>query len=345
MATLNVHPQERRRAFWVIEDTVATDELRISIAGGAWLPLAWEGDENWSMLIAGPDNEDPGGAVVLPWGLSGVVVRHSNGMVLLADAGAFNVTSSCWPVDWSPCGGAPEDVDLRLRAEALAVSTLQALTLGRVGNCPITVRPCAQRCCPSGRTDWYSGSGSTFFPHIGARGRWVNSCGCASTCHCGRSMSEVVLQAPVGRIEEVWVYGVQLDPSSYRVDDGDRLVRIDGVAWPSCQDMTQPHDGEDAFAVTYLNSYPVSYSGAIAAGVLAAEFAKACSGGSCRLPAGVTQITRQGTTMQIAADMFAGGLTGIREVDVFTAQYNPHRARVRPQVFSPDLHWPRRVSR
>ena len=47
----------------------------------------------------------------------------------------------------------------------------------------------------------------------------------------------------------------------------------------------------------------------------------------------MSKITRQGTTMQITADLFAGGLTGIREVDVFTAQYNPHRARVRPQVF------------
>jgi hypothetical protein len=71
--------------------------------------------------------------------------------------------------------------------------------------------------------------------------------------------------------------------------------------------------------------------------VLACEFAKACSGGKCRLPGGVTALARQGLSMEIVASMFAGGTTSIREVDAYVAQVNPHGLKTASAVWSPDL--------
>lgn len=347
MSTLILHPAGRETAKWAIPSTDGSEGLQVSFDNGyEWHPLAYV-DGEWTLEVQGPRADGQAQALRLAAGIHGALIRATpSGQIVLREGGAIYVQTECdpWPVDWSTCGGPPEDPDIRERAEHMAVSTLRGLTLDRVGGCPITVRPCARGCYGSlPRGNWYAGPSSTFYPHLNGAGQWVNSCGCGAGCHCGKAMPTVVLEGPVGRLDEVWVHGELLDPSAYRLDDGVRLVRLDGEGWPSCQDMSQPHTGPDAFAVTYLNAYPVSFMGAIAAGVLAREYAQACAGKSCRLPAGVTQIVRLGTTMTIASDLFASGLTGIREVDTFTAQFNPNRVRTRPQVYSPDLMRHRRV--
>lgn len=347
MTTLILHPAGRETARWTIPDTDGTEGLAVSFDDGyTWKPLTFD-DGDWTLLVQGDRaGGDPGTALTMTSGLYGALIRaEGGGSIVLREAGAIYVQADCtpWPVDWSACGGPPSDPDIRERAEHLAVSTLRNLTLNRVGGCPITVRPCSQG-CESPTVGYWAGTATTFFPHVNARGRWVNSCGCSGRCHCGPAMAELVLDGPVGRVDEVFVQGVILDESLYRLD-GDTLVRLDGEPWPACQDMTQNNHGPDAFSVTYLRGYPVSFMGAIAAGVLANEFAKACSGKSCALPAGVTQISRQGSTLTISADMFGEGLTGIREVDAFTAQWNPNRLRVRPMVYSPDVVEHRRVGR
>lgn len=342
MATLTLHPGERRKAFWTIEDTSASDALEVSVAGGPFVPLQWNGEESWFAWVqASPSAEAD--TITLHRGLSSALVRLITGEVVLHDAGAFNVLSGCeWPVDWGSCGvEPPEDVDERERAENLAASTLRALTLGRVGGCPITVRPCARACWESLPVRF---SGRSFFPHVGVNGRWVNSCGCGNRCHCGGAIDELVLAMPVGRVDEVWVDGGMLDPSAYRVDNGDRLVRTDGGRWPACQDMSQDDHGPDAFSVTYLNAYPVDATGAYAAGWLAAEYAKACAGRACSLPDGVISVVRQGVTYEIARDLFSEGLTGNQAVDAYTARFNPHRLRTKPTVWSPDLVPPRQTT-
>lgn len=348
MSTMVLHPAERDLAHWTIHNVPPDAVVEVSFDDGyTWTPLIFDGDE-WTLWVQGPRAVplDPD-AMTLRDGVHQAMFRRETGQFIqVEDAGIIVVRDTClaWPVDWA-CVSLPPDTppEQIYRSERLAASTLSQLTLGRVGGCPVTVRPCAQSC--SNGQDWFAGPNSTFFPHIGVGGRWVNSCGCSGTCHCGNSMSEVILDAPVGRIDEVWVHGVLLASSSYRVDDTNRLVRLDGDVWPSCQDMAQPHDGPDAFAVTYLNAYPVDAMGAIAAGVLANEFRKACAGQSCALPPGVVSLSRQGVSMEIARDLFSEGLTGIREVDTFTARYNPNRLRVRPQVFSPDVSSPRRTAR
>jgi hypothetical protein len=90
----------------------------------------------------------------------------------------------------------------------------------------------------------------------------------------------------------VLVDGVAVDPTLYRVDNGDELVRLDGEAWPTTQDMLLDPDQPGTFAVTYLHGVPVDGLGARAAGVLACEFAQAIQGLNCALPPTVTSINR-----------------------------------------------------
>lgn len=167
--------------------------------------------------------------------------------------------SVCHPdVDWSCLFTAAELAELRedaevaetlLTAEAFGWTLLASLTAYQVATCPITVRPCAKRCIPEGgllafpvatggHTGALGGGGGAFNPHISG-GRWLNSCGCRSNdCSC-TSISEVILPGPVGGIESVIIDGVVLPPSAYRVDNGNRLVRQDGMDWPACQDMSK----------------------------------------------------------------------------------------------------------
>lgn len=241
-----------------------------------------------------------------------------------------------WPVD-SACLTDEWDAfsaEVQARALGLASATLERLTGYRVRNCPITVRPCKRGCSPESSYLNQIEVGRNFTPHINTFGNWVNSCGCTTDCAC-TALCEVVLPTPVGRVDEVKVNGSVV--TDWRVD-GDRLVWTGTTAcpWPACQDLALPDTEDNTFSITYLNAYPVDALGSYAAGLLAVEYGRACSGGSCRLPLGVTMIVRQGITMEIASGAFPGGATGIREVDAFIALWNPQGLRQGTTVYSPD---------
>lgn len=251
------------------------------------------------------------------------------------------MTDICYPdsTDWSciPKSTFDEfDSDMVARAEALAWSTLVALTGFYFTACPITVRPC-RKSCSSDWDRWATPSGgSSFSPHIGAQGYWVNSCMCgADPCSC-TVIREIALPGPVGGPLVVTIDGIELDPSAYRVDNGNRLVRQDGEDWPSCQDMNLPAGEIGTWTVTYYRGTGPNTLLNYAAGVLAYEFYLACDGQDCRLPDGVTQISRQGIQMQLSTGMFTGGMTGIREVDAVVSLYNPNGLQAPPYISSPD---------
>jgi hypothetical protein len=227
--------------------------------------------------------------------------------------------------DWTS-----HDAALRQRATALAWSALRHLTAGRVGNCPVLIRPCRSGCVGA--------SDSVLNPDY-RDGKWYNTvCGtCGGTgCSCS-SVCEVVLPGEVAAVGAVFLGGARLDETAWRVDNGNRLVRTDGDCWPTCQDMSQAWDGPDAFSVVFLPGVWPGPDGLWAAGVLACEFAKACTGAKCRLPSSVRSLTRQGLSMSFTEGMFAGGQTGIREVDAYVASLNPFHVKVPSRVWSPDL--------
>lgn len=259
---------------------------------------------------------------------------------------------NCWPVDWSVCSAdtlaelTPEQIAI---SEALAAQTLRMLTGYRVGGCPTTVRPCNRSCVPG---SWLSApdpgsyyaaiGGFGFSPYIGVNGQWMNACGCWSDgCSCVK-VEEVRLPGHVGFVESVVLDGVILPGTSYRIDNGNMLVRTDGGSWPVCQDMNLD-SGVGTFLVTYLDGNPVDGVGAMVAGLLAAEYAQACVGGDCVLPGNVTNLVRAGVTQEFDEEMFPGGKTGQYTVDSFIRIWNPTET-LPSGIYSPDFPRARRTT-
>lgn len=231
----------------------------------------------------------------------------------------------------------------KARAVSLAGQALRMLTAFRVGGCPVTVRPAARRCRDLTWRTYPVSGGSTPWQPVDLGGRWLNiGCGHAGDCGCG-ALSEVRLWGPASSVTEVKVDGAVLDPSAYRLDPGGRLVRLDGEAWPLCQNLAAPDTEEGTWAVTYTPGAAVDGLGAYAAGVLAGEFVRACAGGECALPTNVQQIARNGVTMTLGMGVFPDGKTGIREVDLYVERWNPYGHKTPPMVYSPDLARPRRT--
>lgn len=242
------------------------------------------------------------------------------------------IDTACLSEDWATL---PEDV--QIRSVALASASLRRLTGYRVGNCPITVRPCKKSCAE----EYGSFYGPAFTPFINIDGNWVNGCGCSTDCSCG-PICEVRLPGPVTEVTEVNIGGTLL--TDFKVQ-GNNLVYTgtDECPFPSCQNLAAGVGEPDTFAVTYYNSYRPDGLAAYAAGIMAMEFAKACTGsGKCRLPAGTTSVSRQGVSIEVAGGSFPGGVVGIREVDAFIALWRPEGAPTQPpRVWSPRSPSPR----
>lgn len=348
----------------------------------------------------------------------------------------------CYPpgADWSCAYDETEFADLDPviveRSESLAWLTLQMLTGYRLSICPTVIRPCLAKCGGLPTWDIAPVTGNWGFSPFISGGRWYNACGCSrDDCSC-TSLCEVILPAEAGDIESVMLGGVALDPSAYRVDNGNRLLRTDGDCWPSCQDMNAPdqpqyepvtisnptntltvtregqivqvfaeptalmqgggfagnlpwtptgssqtsvfnasggssgmfvinegskalngsagpgfapfrvvyetsdapapNDAEGSFIVSYFSGVAPNDLFRYAAGVLASEFYLACNGKDCRLPSGVSSLSRSGVTMQIDTGFFPDNSTGIAEVDAVVRIYNPFGLRQKSKVLSPD---------
>lgn len=226
--------------------------------------------------------------------------------------------SELWPVKWptsfDKTGFDQEALDL---AENFAAAVMRFLTLERVGGKTVTITAGYSWCRNRSR--------SNLFRYDFMLDSDYYLCLCGAFCECGRE-SSLELVEPVGRVDEVKVRGSIVPPDTYRVVDGKYLVLDSEV--PSC-----------GVEVTYLNGYPVDAMGQHAAGVLAVEYIKLVTGDKkCRLPSGITSISRQGISMEIASGLFPEGVTNITEVDTYVMLWNPNALRIRPKVYSPDIH-------
>jgi hypothetical protein len=249
----------------------------------------------------------------------------------------WTIDTTCCP-DWDTYSNTVRD-----RAQQWATYMLWVLTGRRFGTCQVTVRPCGTDCAFYGGWIAYpvtaDGLGTQWGPYVRG-GQWFN-CGCAGSCSC-RPECSVLLPGPVASVVEVLVDGVVIDPALYRVDNRGVLIGMGGQCWPKCQNMNLAGDVEGTFEVTYLRGTPLPLAGAIAAGELACEFAKACVGAACGLPQNVQSITRQGIEVQMIdpSQLMSSGMTGIHNVDLFIKAVNPNGLRSRPRVWSPDYTAP-----
>lgn len=225
----------------------------------------------------------------------------------------------------------------------MASTYLWAATGRQYGTCPVTVRPNqpkwpAEAAYPEWLATPWTGGGPFLFG-----GRWFNA-GCGSAC-CGRNACAVVLRGPVAAITAVVVDGETVPSSAYRVDVRQGtylLVRVDGACWPSCQDWTAGPDEVGSFEVTYQIGTTLPEALKVVTALLACEYLKSLQAdSSCRLPARMTSLSRQGIEVELAdvdqqGRLTSIGLTGIREVDDVVRALNPS-GRQRPgYVLSPD---------
>lgn len=244
-----------------------------------------------------------------------------------------------WPIDWptsmniaDPDQYDPYHVTL---AEEAAAKSLRMLTLYQVGGLPVTVMPVTTGCCKPFTGGQFGHSYLPFYPILLESGQYAN-CFCGAGCGCSDG-EFVYLKAPVGRIDSVVVDGVTLPNTAYRVENGNRLVRLDGGRWPSCAGTN--------FTVTYLNAHEVDVYGQFIGGLLAVEFLKLLTNPQqCRLPAGTTVVNRQGVSVEITRGTFPDMTTGIQEVDLYLKQWNPNGMKTLPQVYSPDMPEPREIT-
>ncbi len=252
---------------------------------------------------------------------------------------AWEADTSCLGDSWNGL-----DAEVQERSLMLATSALQTLTYNRVGTCPITIRPCPEkRPCGCAWTPYhYDGfggqhSGLGVFTAYDWNGRWYNDCA-HGTREC-KPLSEIDLPGPVGYVDAIKVDGVEIPLDGFRLDDGHILVwEGEGPSQiPETQDLNKPDSAPGTWSISYSRSYPVLADARIAVGLLAAEFAKACTPRSkCALPKGVTNVVRNGVSFSIEAGLFPGGLTGIELADVFILKWAPAGSPQRSAtVFNP----------
>lgn len=247
--------------------------------------------------------------------------------------------TTCCP-DWESY---PSDV--RVNATTWATSILWALTGRRFGECQYTIRPCGSACRHGGWMTWpvqFDGDGGYgVLNPVNLGGVWYN-CVCPGPCSC-KARCEIRLPDPVSSIVSVFVDGLEISPTAYRVDNQSLLVRTDGECWPKCQNLnlSDPTDA-GTFFVTYNQGVPVPTALQLAAGILACSFAKDCIAG-CGLPGNLSTLSRQGVevTMIDPTTALGKGLTGIPQVDQAIIAYNPGRLSSRPRVRSLDVPRPR----
>lgn len=151
------------------------------------------------------------------------------------------------PCGWAPtpipggpcCDAASTDPAIVTQANAIATAMLFMLTGRQFGACPITVRPCIPQTCDPlqlSRLIYWDARASrgyrdgnlgvlSYIPTL-LDGQIYNlGCGLCPTncCNC-KADCRVLLPGPVQSIVNVTVDGVVLDPSFYRVQNGNTLI-------------------------------------------------------------------------------------------------------------------------
>jgi hypothetical protein len=248
-----------------------------------------------------------------------------------------------WNVDVSCCDEwATYNDTIQQAASEYGALTVWAATGRRFGLCERTVRPCGRVCSNMQGNLGYYWSEGTWYPYIFNgiwRNCWCGENGMAGCCTC-EPFCQTWLPGPVYSIPVTGVSqdGAVVPVDSWRVDNGEWLVRTDGECWPQCQNY-DVDSGDNTFFVTYLQGIPVPSVLLRAAGELACEWARACTGAACRLPQRVTSISRQGVTISLADvnQLLENGLTGIVTVDQVIRSFNPYRLASKMRVSSPDL--------
>lgn len=152
--------------------------------------------------------------------------------------------------------------------------------------------------------------------------------------------------------EHIWtrVRDVTLDESVVPVYDleveDDHSFIANGLVLHNSQINDLPDTEVGTFAITYSYGQDPGEGGRLACLKLAEYLALPMFGDSTRYPQRVTGFTRQGVSAMVVdvMDVLNKGSLGIYEVDSWLLAVNPHKARKRSSVWSPELAKRRRTS-
>lgn len=233
-----------------------------------------------------------------------------------------------------PDGVSPALLEVKV-AEA---SHLLNLAVGGMwpGRCEDTIRPCGA-CCGVQWLAYTAAGGARPLP-LTPQGGFCG-CGCGGLGGTGCTATGIRLpRQPVLAVDEVKIDGQVVDPAEYRLSNG-VLLRSDGSGWPTWQDLGRPDTDPRTFSIRYSWGGWPPLAGKIAAGALACELVKACTGGPCRLPERVQSITREGVTMTMLDPMeyLVDGRLGLPAADRFIALTRSASARRSGRVLNPDM--------
>lgn len=243
------------------------------------------------------------------------------------------MTGPCaWPIDRASCclpdAATTTQIAQRDAALDIAVQVLDSLSGRQYGVCPTIIRPCPTTTCSMSGT-----IGTGWLNAYLDGGVWRNhTCGCAGNTCERANPSTIHLPGPVQSITTITIDGTVIDPTSYTLE-GNYLLKADCTGWPS-QNLGCPAGEPGTWTVEYMRGTPPPAGVAVLVGKLAAEFIAACAGGKCHLPRRVTQVTRNGVTMNMVdpTSIYDEGITGIPEVDTWIKAVNPHRVQRAPRV-------------
>jgi hypothetical protein len=169
----------------------------------------------------------------------------------------------------------------------------------------------------------------------------LDSCAC---CHHG--VSKLTLGAyPIREIIEVEIDGETLDESEYQILNRRYLLRMADVdgnrqKWPGIQRLDLPFGDPGTWGVRFFYGQEPPRPGAMAMIAHARELGKACAGdATCKLPARVQSVARQGVTMVIGDPQafMVAGLTGLGEADGWLAAERYAARNRRPAFVNPDF--------
>jgi hypothetical protein len=153
---------------------------------------------------------------------------------------------------------------------------------------------------------------------------------------------------------QVRVDGEVVPPSEWMLDEHRYLVgllKADGSprVWPCCQRLDMDGDQPGTWEVSIVHGGLPPRGGVMASASLACELLKAMGPDAkgCRLPKRVTSITRQGVSVAVLdpLTLFADGLTGLPEVDLWVSSLLVGRKRRRGRLIIPGRGRARHVRR
>jgi hypothetical protein len=126
-------------------------------------------------------------------------------------------------------------------------------------------------------------------------------------CTCARYLYLELSREPVASVSEVLIDGDVLAASAYRVDDYNRLVRVDGDIWPRCNDLELATTEDRTFSVAFTFGAEVPAEGVLAAALLACKWAESIGLGDCEVPVNATSVDREGVHIEIRPPTLSTG--------------------------------------